>query len=79
LQDLRAPTKETGFFTESAGDNEVFRKKPGFWAPCVRLNLIIDKEQFSFILAIIIGLVPQAIALTTKSAIALHHPTSICG
>ncbi|PSB13952.1 hypothetical protein C7B69_19590 [filamentous cyanobacterium Phorm 46] len=29
-------------------------------------NLIIDKEQFSFILAIIIGLVPQAIALYDK-------------
>ncbi len=55
--------KETGFFTESVGSNEVFSQKPGFWAPCVRLNLIIDKEQFSFILAIIIGLVPQAIAL----------------
>ena len=36
-------------------------------------NLIIDKEQFSFILAIIIGLVPQAIALNAKSAIGLHH------
>jgi len=24
--------KETGFFTKSAGNNEVSRKKPGFWA-----------------------------------------------
>jgi hypothetical protein len=26
------PTKETGFFTESAGDNQVFRKKTRFLA-----------------------------------------------
>jgi hypothetical protein len=37
-------------------------------------NLIIDKEQFSFILAIIIGLVPQAIAFATKSTRVRSYP-----
>ncbi|TAE73859.1 MAG: hypothetical protein EAZ60_29320 [Oscillatoriales cyanobacterium] len=30
---LSTPTKKTGFFAESAGCNEYFCKKPGFWAP----------------------------------------------
>jgi len=34
-QDLRAATKETGFFTESVGCNEVFRKNPVSDYPCV--------------------------------------------
>jgi hypothetical protein len=27
--------RETGFFALSAGCNEVFWEKPGFWVPCV--------------------------------------------
>ncbi|MFB8798738.1 MAG: hypothetical protein U7126_31940 [Microcoleus sp.] len=31
VSEPHALRQETGFFTKSVGDNEVFRKKPGFW------------------------------------------------
>jgi hypothetical protein len=31
--ELRTQTQETGFFAESAGNNEILSQKPGFWAP----------------------------------------------
>ncbi|WP_341733256.1 hypothetical protein [Microcoleus sp. EPA2] len=42
-QELGDPTKETGFFRESACRNEVSWQKPGFWAPMVNpvtINLL---------------------------------------
>lgn len=46
-QDLRTPTEETGFFTESAGHNEVFSSKnPVSGPPSKSLHrLLLDVEQ----------------------------------